>query len=580
MTTTGLVVWGKCGQNLPDRTEFDAEVASIVAVGGTLVRVSDAATDRRWHLFNEFSPGEDEELQLARIALDIGALRVGGPLSTKEAELVDRSGTLPESPAALLEAIRDAIHEGKDPLGTRLLGARDAVERRSLGSFFTPEPIADAMVASVLGAQPTTIVDPGCGSGRFLVRAALKERRIKLVGVDIDPVATLVTRAALSLLDVDDVRIHNGDFRQIELTASGKTAFVSNPPYVRHHEIDEEGKRWADEAARRLGLRISGLAGLHVHFFLATALLSQPGDIGCFITSAEWLDVNYGEFLRQLLTKQLRLTSLHLLDPLARPFHDAMTTAVITCFQAGSQNDKVRLQFAASPSDLHDLPSKGWPQSIASLASANRWTQQLTPRSPWERDTTRLGQLFRVHRGDVTGANGFFILSRTEAQERGVERWCRPAITSAEEILSGEGVVRDTAERRLLLDVPRELDRSLHPSLDAYLRLGEPTGISGKYVTSHRRPWWSLNPKKPAPIVASYMARRAPVFALNPDGLALVNIAHGLYPVVELDEVELARFVELLNGQAFNFRGHGRTYHGGLEKFEPGEMENLRLSGV
>lgn len=71
------------------------------------------------------------------------------------------------------------------------------------------------------------------------------------------------------------------------------------------------------------------------------------------------------------------------------------------------------------------------------------------------------------------------------------------------------------------------------------------------------------------------MARRAPAFALNPDGLVLLNIGHGLYPVSEVSDKELAALVRHLNNVRTGFRGHGRTYHGGLEKFEPREMENL-----
>jgi hypothetical protein len=71
------------------------------------------------------------------------------------------------------------------------------------------------------------------------------------------------------------------------------------------------------------------------------------------------------------------------------------------------------------------------------------------------------------------------------------------------------------------------------------------------------------------------MARRPPAFALNPDGLAVINIAHGLYPVRPMTAGQLAALVAHLNASASTYRGAGRTYHGGLEKFEPSEMEAL-----
>jgi hypothetical protein len=73
------------------------------------------------------------------------------------------------------------------------------------------------------------------------------------------------------------------------------------------------------------------------------------------------------------------------------------------------------------------------------------------------------------------------------------------------------------------------------------------------------------------------MARQAPFFALNPDGIALINIGHGIHPMVDMSDDDIALLVEALNSERQQFVGKGRTYHGGLEKFEPREMENLPL---
>jgi adenine-specific DNA-methyltransferase len=97
------------------------------------------------------------------------------------------------------------------------------------------------------------------------------------------------------------------------------------------------------------------------------------------------------------------------------------------------------------------------------------------------------------------------------------------------------------------------------------------------YICKHRRPWWRLGCGDPPPVVVSYMARQAPSFALNPDGLIPVNIAHGLYPREHLGESELKALVKVLNDNRDSFKGFGRTYYGGMEKFEPRELEALMI---
>ena len=54
-----------------------------------------------------------------------------------------------------------------------------------------------------------------------------------------------------------------------------------------------------------------------------------------------------------------------------------------------------------------------------------------------------------------------------------------------------------------------------------------------------------------------------------------INIAHGLYPREDIDQTTLAAVVDWLN-QNVNV-GSGRTYAGGLTKFEPKEIERLKI---
>ena len=438
------------------------------------------------------------------------------------------------------------------------------------------------MIAWSLGHHPDRFVDPGCGSGRFAASAARRDPALDLIAIDLDPIATLLTRAHLAVVGARSATVLQADYTTLTLPASpGKTAFVGNPPYVRHHDLSAAAKTWAVATGRRLGHPVSALAGLHAHFYLATALHARPGDVGCFVTSAEWIDVGYGAIIRGLLLNGLGGSHLHIVDPRAVPFSDAMTTAAIACFEVGADVPALRLRLVESTAQLASLHS-GERVARAVLRGALRWSPLLpgqVTRMP-EAGTIPLRQVARVHRGLVTGANRYFVLARPEARALGLERWCRPVISSAREIFEARGEIRSTPARKLLLEVPADIDRSCFPELDAYLRRGEQADdgrepIATRYVTSRRHPWWFLGPPTAPPLVVTYMARQAPAFAANPDGLALINIAHGIYPRAPLSADRLRDVAAALNGWRESFRGAGRTYHGGLEKFEPGEVERL-----
>ena len=116
--------------------------------------------------------------------------------------------------------------------------------------------------------------------------------------------------------------------------------------------------------------------------------------------------------------------------------------------------------------------------------------------------------------------------------------------------------------------------RVLRPSSN---RVKSSQGADSGYIARHRKPWWSVGLRPAAPILSTYMARRPPEFALNRALARHINIAHGLYPVEPLSERALRTLVAYLRSSVSQ-RG-GRTYAGGLTKFEPGEMERLIVPG-
>ncbi|MBV9290251.1 MAG: N-6 DNA methylase, partial [Hyphomicrobiales bacterium] len=354
----------------------------------------------------------------------------GRALTASEQDLASRAAELS---AGDLDALGREIREGLDPLGVDFIRLRSPDARRRRGAVYTPAAIIDAMIewaSTDPGDSPARIVDPGAGSGRFLMAAARAFPDAALCAIEIDPLATLILRAnATAVGFADRLTTQLGDYRTFELPPiEGRTLFIGNPPYVRHHQIDESAKQWFAAAAERFGFKASKLAGLHIHFFLRTREIATPGDFGAFVTSSEWLDVNYGAALRTLLEDGLGGTALHILDPAARPFDDAMTTAAIACFRVGARPGALSVRAVSSLDDLKPL-TEGKALAWSAVAKTRRWSTLLRETAVRPAGFIELGELFSVHRGQVTGGNGVWI-----AGPRGAElpKHCLlPAITRA-----------------------------------------------------------------------------------------------------------------------------------------------------
>ena len=513
------------------------------------------------------------ESELVGLALALGAEALG-PLARGEARAAKRGARVGR---VLVEAARAAIARGEDPLGDAFASLRSPQERRPMGATYTPPPIVAAMTAWGARRRPARVVDPGAGSGRFVVAAGRALPEATLVAVEIDPVASLLARAHLVTAGLGArATVILADYRRLRLPrVDGATLFLGNPPYVRHHGIAPGWKRWLSTEAGRIGLRASQLAGLHVHFFLATALdgRAAAGDFGVLLTAAEWLDVNYGALVRALLAGPLGAESVHIVDPALLPFADADTTAAITCFTVGAAPPVVHFRRVRTLDALAPLEG-GRAVPRARLEGATRWTPLAEPPRRRPSGLVELGELCRVHRGQVTGANGVWIAG---AHSEGVPpELLFPSVTRARELFAAGEALRDLAPLARVIDLPVELDL-LEPgarrAVERFLRAARSMGADAGFVARNRRAWWAVGLREPAPILATYMARRPPAFVRNVAGARHINIAHGLYPRGPMSKAQLdalARYLARATSVA-----DGRTYAGGLTKFEPREMERL-----
>jgi len=433
---------------------------------------------------------------------------------------------------------------------------------------------------AVDGPSPERIIDPGSGSARFAVAAGEALPKARIVAVELDPVAALLSRANLAARGMRErAEVAVEDYRGFSRPGiEGRTLYIGNPPYVRHHNIAPEWKRWLTKAAAERGLSASQLSGLHLYFVLATATQVRPGDRGVFITSSEWLDVNYGSLMRDLLLNGLGGESIHVIAPEAEPFDGAQTTGAITCFEAGSKHRSLRLKRVKSVRDLDNLKG-GQRVRRERLLEARRWSPLLRAARKIPEGYIELGEICRVHRGAVTGANRVWVVDPKDCELP--ERVLLKAVTRARELFAAGDALSDHDDLRAVVSLPPDLDMldiEERRPVERFLRAAKRLGVHRGYIASRRHSWWSVDLREPAPILATYMARRPPAVVRNLADARHINIAHGLYPREQLSNSTVDRLAEAVRSSID--MGQGRTYAGGLTKFEPREFERILIPSV
>ena len=491
----------------------------------------------------------------------------------------------------------------------RLDHLKTPVERNRLGQFATPPALARAVVdlaarwrANLGDLSPIRFLDPSVGSGAFWGATLARFGRDAVtcaVGVEVDPAVASVARSVWQGRGLDLVE---ADFTRLEPPTDPAERFnliVANPPYVRHHHLARAAKpELARRVADRLGLAVSGLTGLYGYFLLLADAWLAEGGIAAWLVPSEFLDVNYGRVIRDYLTSRVTLLQIHRFQPIDGQFADALVTSAVVVFvkHAPPPGHRVRL---TSGSRL-DYPD--WSESVglADLRVAAKWSRFVDGSAlALIHGSTTLGDLFTIKRGIATGSNRFFVMTRAQAQDRGLPPACfRPILPSPRYL--GSGLIEADAEGfprvdrpLVLLDCGRKVTDPPSPALAAYLALGEAQAVHQGYLTSRRTPWYAQEERPPAPFLCSYMARPrsdrpSPLrFFWNQSQATAANVYLLLYPRAELQTRLIARpdlhalvFSRLQAIPAATLNNGGRVYGGGLHKVEPRELAAIPIGDL
>ncbi len=243
--------------------------------------------------------------------------------------------------------------------------------RHRYGQHFTGADPVDLINSFCIRTADATVLDPACGSGSFLVRAyyrkrALNERRSHVAmlgdifGCDISLYPAHLATLNLAAREINDEanypRIDRRDFLKLkpnepfcnipEHVTGNKVpvflpkldAVVGNPPYVRQEKISKEDKpKYAQAVADAFrGTKLTGRADLHCYFWPVAAQFIKEGGYFGFLTSGQWLDVDYGFELQRWMLRHFKIVAI-MESATERWFPDARVKTCITILQRCSE---------------------------------------------------------------------------------------------------------------------------------------------------------------------------------------------------------------------------------------------------
>lgn len=481
---------------------------------------------------------------------------------------------------------RKKMQDGLDALKTQK-------DRNVLGQFSTPYPLAlDIMqyIRMLINSDSASFIDPAIGTGVFYsaYREVFKESQSHVLGFEIDPHYFNPTK---DFWQDTPLKLHCADF----LSQKPNDLFdmlVANPPYVRHHHINNETKvRLQNNVLHTTGIRISGLAGLYCYFMMLSAGWLRNGGLSCWLVPSEFMDVNYGEAVKRYLLQNVQLVRIHRFETHDIQFADALVSSCIVVFRNNKPTTSEPIEFSIG--GLINNPESIKLIDRTSLKLTDKWTNLFTDEPKTEEPQATLGDFFKVKRGIATGDNDFFIIDQKIIDCYEIpQTFLRPILPSpryikGNRIDSINGL--PNVEHKLFLfscNLPESIIKEKHPKVWQYISLGLERGVQKGYICSRRKPWYSCEDREPAAIVVPYMGRsessnRMFRFILNNSRAITTNVYLLLYPKPQYanslkDKTILGEIWRVLNTiPTETISRNGRFYGGGLRKMEPKELMRI-----
>ena len=446
--------------------------------------------------------------------------------------------------------------------------------RKYLAQFFTPPVIAKFMVNWVLsGSGARSVYDPAFGLGAFFDNAPSD---CEFSGNDIDGAVLdffrTHTKRMPKSLEESDYLLDFGACRE---------NIVCNPPYLRFQKfINRETVFRAFKD--RLDVRLSGYTNSASAFLLKSISELKPGGRLAYILPSEFLNCGYGRLIKEWLIRDGHLDSVIKVECERDAFSEVTTSVCIVLYDSAVRKENVAFRNVGKIDELSDVLAKA-PTSmvpLCRLSADEKWEGYFVTASERVRPAISylvpLSEYGRFSRGIATGANSFFVLSKSDIKDKGLSASsCRRCITKSHQL---KHLTFNDEDFDLLADADAPVflfspEGNLDEAAMRYIRHGEGLGCDKGFITSHRKPWYKTESRDVSPLLLNVFSRAGYKVVRNYSSALTLTNFHCFYPHAVREKYIDWMFLYLHSNIGRRILSLSKRKYGNLlDKFEPNDL--------
>ena len=196
----------------------------------------------------------------------------------------------------------------------------DIEHRKSLGQYFTPQSIRQKLLEKLPKKNNPTVVDPGCGTGEFLLTAKEYFENGQLYGWDIDENLVEISKKLVPDAQIEKIdALKSNDYEKYDFV-------IGNPPYYEFNP-DNETKVKFEEI-------INGRVNIYGLFVYQGIKLLKKGGYLAYVVSPSMNNGAYFAKLRNFIVKNCNVENLSVLDS-ANLFCGALQSVMLLVLKKG-----------------------------------------------------------------------------------------------------------------------------------------------------------------------------------------------------------------------------------------------------
>jgi len=462
--------------------------------------------------------------------------------------------------------------------------------RKKFAQFFTPPIIAEKMVNWLLGNNNLkNVLEPAFGLGIFSKILLHRRPNVNILGFDIDKI--IIDKARSYFNNYKNVSIHNKDYMTNDWNKK-YDGIICNPPYFKFHDYDN--KNTIDQIEKKLNCKLNGFTNLYTLFLLKSINQLKKNGRCAYIIPSEFMNSDYGINIKQELLKSKTLRHIIVINFKENIFDGALTTASIILCSNDNNYTAVGFTNIESLSDLSiiDTIIEKYNDNEQTGVSDYYSYQELDTQIKWKKyyqkqnksqyiDLVSFSNYAIVKRGIATGANDYFVFNNSKAKKHNInKKYLLPCLCKSNDI--NKPIFTEEDYKRLKNEdknvfLLNALNSSNQHVIN-YINKGIDKGIDKKYLTSSRKPWYSLEKRIPSPIWVSVFNRNKGLkFIRNEANISNLTTFHCIYIKNDIININLF-FAYLLTPIANDiFMDNCREYGNGLIKFEPNDLNNSMM---